>query len=63
MLLFLLDALVLGQRNKPHDVLDGRGFDSEPRGDVIHAHRALVVSRLPLVQSDDLLDVLDVQSA
>jgi hypothetical protein len=60
-LLFLLDGLVLGQRNKLHNVLDDRGFDPEPRGDVVHTHRTLVVSGLSLVQLDYLLDVLDVQ--
>ena len=61
-LIFLLGGFVLlGQRDKLHNVPDDGGFDSELRGDVIHAHGTVVGAGLALVQLDDLLDVLDVQ--
>lgn len=62
-LVFLFDAFVLRQRDKLHDSTDHGGFDSEPQGDLVHAHRAMVVTGLSLVQLDDLLDVPDVQGS
>lgn len=62
-LIFLLGGFVLGQRDKLHDAPDDGGFDSELRGDVVHAHRAVVGAGLALVELDDLLDVLDVQGS